>query len=127
MPTSVSAVSDNFGSLLGLAAPLSMALLLIVFALLSKRLGEITRHPRYYRWYFVGAVVIVMAVLLRITLTGWRSAESDQIALLYNLLLVIGLIIGVVTTWQYWGWLLGDRGVERERSKRNSTYASSER
>lgn len=110
----------NLGSFLSLSAPLAMVVLLIVLALFSKRLGAVTRRPPVYRWFFLSVVIIVVAILLRVVATFNDGALGSQRALVYDIPLIVGLLIAVITTWRYWGWLLGERGVERSRQMSQS-------
>jgi chromate transport protein ChrA len=108
-------LSGSIGSLLSLSAPLAMALVMVVLARLSKRLGEVTRRPPLYRWFYFSAVIIVISVVIQLIATGLGSPLDSRTALLYDIPLVIGLLIGVLMTSIYWGWLLGERGVEQSR------------
>jgi hypothetical protein len=89
----------------------SIGIALVVLALLSQRLGSVTKRPPLYRWYFVSVAIIGVAVILRVVdLSAPDIAVSDMTTLLYDVALVIGLSLAVVIAWRYWGWLLSERG-----------------
>jgi lysylphosphatidylglycerol synthetase-like protein (DUF2156 family) len=96
--------------LLSMIGALALALACAILGLLSKRLGEVTRTPPYYRWFYVSAVIIMGGILGRIIITLQVGDLDAQAALLYDIPLVVGLVIAVLTMGIYWGWLLGERG-----------------
>ena len=96
--------------LLSLVGALALALAVAILGILSKRLGEVTRTPPYYRWFFVASACIVGGVLGRLIATLQVGSLDAQAALLYDIPLVVGLLIAVLATGVYWGWLLGERG-----------------
>lgn len=87
-------------SALGLIGPLSLLLALLVIALLSQRLGMITKRTRYYRWFFVAIGLMLIALA-----TQLETANG----LVYSLLMAVALTIGAAIAWHYWGWLLHER------------------
>lgn len=105
-------------------APLSLALIMIILALLSKKLGDVTQRPAIFRWYFVSTGLILVSTALRVTDTARLGTLDAEQALSYDMLLMMGLLLAVVVTWQYWWWLLGergthpDKGADQRRSKR---------
>jgi hypothetical protein len=90
-------------AVLGLAGPLSLITSLLVIALLSQRLGTITKQGHTYRWLFAAIGLVAVAVVIR--LWTLNSAEDPP----YPLLMAVALTIGLVTAWYYWGWLLSER------------------
>lgn len=95
-------------NLLSFIGPISIMICLVILALLSQRLGAVTRRAPIYRWLFLSSSLIGVSVFV-------RAISPDQImnettALLYDLPMAVGLILAVVIAWQYWGWLLGERG-----------------
>jgi hypothetical protein len=81
-----------------------------VLAELSRRLGEVTRQSPRYGWFYLSAALIGVgtgAQLIAVLSIGTLDAA---VALIYDVPLVVGLLIAVVTTVYYWGWLFGERG-----------------
>ena len=93
--------------LLGLIGPASMIVALIVLALLSQRLGAVTKRAPIYRWFFVSAVLIGFSIVARLFAP---DALDYRAALLYDVPLALGLTLAVVIAWRYWSWLLSERG-----------------
>ncbi|NWF70213.1 MAG: hypothetical protein HXY40_14095 [Chloroflexi bacterium] len=100
---------------LGLIGPVSLVLLLLLLAHLSRRLGRATQAPAYYRLFYLAALLVLVGVLARLwnILTGVTinlTAEDNLVwVLLYNGAPAAGLTLGLVTTWRYWSWLLAER------------------
>lgn len=89
-------------SLLG---PVSIVILLLALASLSRRLGAVTRRRTYYRLFYPSAALVALSVVLRLAYHAGTGLDG-QAALLYDLPLAVGLLIAVVVAWHYWGWLL---------------------
>ncbi|MBX3080212.1 MAG: hypothetical protein KF716_01175 [Anaerolineae bacterium] len=96
--------------LLSMLGALALAISIAILGVLSKRLGEVTRTPPYYRWFYVSSAVILGGILGRVIFTLQVGSLDAQAALLYDIPLVIGLLIAVLAMGIYWGWLLGERG-----------------
>ena len=98
-------------SVLGLLGPLSIVIALLVLALLSQRLGAVTRQAPLYRLFFVSVVLIGVALIWRVfDLVAPVFIANLRNPVFYDLLLIAGLIISVVIAWRYWSWLLSERG-----------------
>jgi hypothetical protein len=93
-------------TIFGLLGPASMVVSILVIASLSRRLGAVTRRPPLYRWLFVGATLICLGIVFRLASMDEMGSLRDRGALLYDAPVVAGLLIAVVVTWRYWGWLL---------------------
>ncbi len=93
-------------SLLGAVGPVSIAVTLVVVGLLSQRLGAVTRTPPYYRWCYVAAILVGLSTLERLVSVGY---EDILLTLLGNLLLALGVTLGLIVGWRYWSWLFGER------------------
>lgn len=101
---------------LGLAGPLSLIVALLVIALLSQRLGAITKQIRAYRWLFVAIGVMTAAIITQLRV--FDPVDNE----IYPLLMACGLTIAVGTVWYYWGWLLSER--EYHQHSMNSGHVS---
>ncbi len=95
----------------------SVIYLLLILAELSKRLGEVTKWPPYYRGLYVGAVLVALALAGRALI--WNNAISPDFEvsflntstarmLLDRLPMAVGVTISAVVAWRYWRWLLKD-------------------
>ena len=54
------------GGLFALVGVFSIAVALVVLGLLSKRLGQVTRAPRYYRGFYVASLLLIVSLLFRL-------------------------------------------------------------
>lgn len=93
-------------SLLSVAGPISLIVAQVVMALLSKRLGEVTKRAPTYRWFFVSAGLVSISILLQ--LLGIVSGGEAAFAIVYDIFLTLGLALSVVIAWKYWSWLLSE-------------------
>ncbi len=100
---------------LGLIAPLSLMVMLVVLGLLCRRFGQATGAAPYYLGLFIGAFLIGVSLFVRVAnlLLGFSEALAQQQApawaLLYDGLPALGLTLALVAAWRYWSWLLADR------------------
>jgi hypothetical protein len=101
--------------LVGLLGPLALSLLLLLLAVLCRRLGSVTNTPPYYLGLYLAAGLMGVSLLARlvnilravpINLVG---DESLAWALLYNGFPAFSLTLGLVVVWRYWSWLLAER------------------
>ena len=105
-------------SVLGLVGPLSLILSLLVIALLSQRLGMITKRVRHYRWLFVAVGLMLIAFATRI---GSLNAPDGAV---YSLLIAVALTIGAAVAWYYWSWLLHERQYVPDVTSENVTKST---
>src|SRR5258708_37972110 len=103
---------DAILSLLGLIGPASIIVALIVVALLSQRLGAVTKRAALYRWFFVSAALVCIGIIWRIfgLIIPNMPARDLDATLFYDIPLAAGLVIAVLVCWRYWSWLLSERG-----------------
>lgn len=93
-----------------------VGVLLLVLALLSRRLGGVTRASAYYIGLYIAALLFFVSAGVR--LWHWFNPPSTPIdltsdviwILLYHGAPALGLTLGVVVAWRYWSWLLAERG-----------------
>ncbi|GAB1422269.1 hypothetical protein MASR2M15_24920 [Anaerolineales bacterium] len=101
-----------FFQLFALLGPASIAFTLIILALLSRRLGSVTRAKPYYRIFYLAAFMICMAVFVEfvyIISPDTLSTLRIFAILVEQLLFAIAITISLVTAWYYWSWLLAER------------------
>lgn len=102
----------EISALLGLLGPISIALLLIIVGLLSKRLGEQTHaKPYYFGFYTAAGLMLISAAARFLELVSQGTvAFNDALRLLFeDALPALALSIGVYVAWRYWSWLLAER------------------
>lgn len=97
--------------LISLVGPISIFILLIVLALLSKRMGSVTRAAPYYGGFYVAALFMGMSIGLRLFDDTPRLAESQSPVhvLIYTGLPALAVTIAVIVAWRYWSWLFAER------------------
>ncbi|MBI5670035.1 MAG: hypothetical protein HZC41_18730 [Chloroflexi bacterium] len=104
----------NWTGVLGLLGPLSIVVALVVLALLSRRLGSVTRMPRYYLGLFLSAGLMLVSIVARLVSLGRPATtglhHDPLVVFLYVGLPAIALTIAIVVAWRYWSWLLAERG-----------------
>jgi hypothetical protein len=100
-------------TLFGLCGPVSILIALVVLALLSQRLGAVTKRAPLYRWLFVSVALVGVSIVGRLisALTPGGDPAYSGI-MLYDVLFVLGLALAVIVAWRYWSWLLHERGTD---------------
>jgi dipeptide/tripeptide permease len=103
---------NNLLAFLGICGPVAIMITLVIMALLSQRLGAVTKRPPLYRWFYVGVALIGISVIMRLTeLSASGSPGHDYTAtVLHDALIAAGLSLAVVVAWRYWSWLLHESG-----------------
>jgi hypothetical protein len=94
--------------------PLSVCVMLLVLGELSHRLGRVTRVPRYYRGFYIAALLIALNALFYMLL--WAELPLSPILMdtrVQSFVLLgfpaVGLTIALAVAWRYWSWLLAER------------------
>ncbi|MBN1878085.1 MAG: hypothetical protein JXA33_27935 [Anaerolineae bacterium] len=82
----------------------------------SRRLGEVTRLPPYFRWFDLGNALLMAALLSYIFQCSAALSDQPQALLQpqFSLTavyapLLLGIIINLVITFIYWGWLIKEK------------------
>ncbi len=105
----------DWAGLLGLLGIASISVALVVMGLLSKRLGSVTRTPRYYLGFYIASLMIAVSALGRLLNVGRGVdivADLNQDmswVLLYNGLPALAISLALFVAWRYWSWLLAER------------------
>jgi hypothetical protein len=103
---------------LGAVGLLGIAYLSILFANLSRRLRAVTKMADRCRWFYIAAVLLVLAALSQIirSVAGLAPALSPAIlrepwfALLgFHTPLALGVTIDLALVWHYWSWILKEK------------------
>lgn len=82
---------------------MSFSAVLYIMAKLSKRLGEAMQIKPYFYLYYAGILFFVFALGYNLV---FRTADPYLTHMVSNLLLAIGMTLGLVATVKYWGWLI---------------------
>lgn len=102
-------------ALAGSLGLLALILATWIFAQLSRRLGEVTKMPHYYRGFYVSMACLSVALIAHFLRTSVFLAEglgppvlhSDAFYLgTYYFPLAIGMTLDLTIAWRYWSWLL---------------------
>ncbi|MGD8397281.1 MAG: hypothetical protein PVG11_00345 [Anaerolineae bacterium] len=107
---------DIVGAILGSVGLISLIFSLVILGQFGRKLGAVTKLPRYYRFYSLAVFLLTLAMIGRFVRASVFWAPSDTIAPIlnepllyffaYHLPLAVGLTIGIAITWKYWSWLL---------------------
>lgn len=103
---------SNLLTLLSVAAPLALIVLLWVMAQISRRFGEVTHRAPIYRGFYVALALVGLPFVIRLLAIGLTEEDCADLggnelgAVLYDLPLLIGITLAVLIAWRYWGWLV---------------------
>ncbi len=111
---------NNLLTILGLAGPISLIVALLVIALLSQRLGAVTKRPPHYRWFYVAMGLIGVSILSRLLALGQAVDDSQRTALVESVPLAAAVTISVLVVWRYWGWLLNEQTTQADPGSKTS-------
>jgi hypothetical protein len=107
-----------FTTFLGGIGLFSTVFLFHIMSQLSKKIGEVTKMPDYYRGFYVSQLLTIVALVsyllkasVNLSPEEFSSIFSNPLFYLstYHLPLILGATIALVVTWRYWGWLLWER------------------
>ena len=100
----------EFGALLGLFGPLSIAITLAVMGLISRRLGEQTYAKPFYLGFYAAALLMLVSVAAQFLDLLLQGGSGDPLwIILVDVLPAVAVTIGVIFAWRYWSWLLAER------------------
>jgi hypothetical protein len=102
----------RFFNLIGM---ISIFAVFVVMALLSKRLGIVTRTRPYYLGFYAAALLMGISILVRVmsspvNLNADAALQQDPMVILfYGVFPALSLTLGVIIAWRYWSWLFAER------------------
>ena len=105
---------NNLLILLGAIGPISLMIALVVIALLSQRLGAVTKQSKLYRLFYVAVGLVGAGVLVRLLMLGGTTETDTAARLLYNVPIALALTLSVSVAWRYWGWLLSEHSTAKD-------------
>jgi hypothetical protein len=97
-----------------LIGSIAVGYLLYIFAVLSRKLGAVTKAKPYYRWLYVSIVVVVVTTVIEWIILTVRTTPQNAPAIIVSewfhlfgrtIPLVIAAVIALVVVLRYWGWL----------------------
>ncbi len=101
-----------------LVASIAMVYLLYILAILSRKLGAVTKMKPYYRWLYVAVVLVVVSLacewivlMLRTepqATPDWLLSEWFYFAG-HTVPLVAAAVLALMIVLRYWGWLFRER------------------
>lgn len=100
------------GGLFASVGLFSIAIALVILGLLSKRLGQVTRAPRYYLGFYFSAALIVSSIayrLINVFQAHIPLPDESNAVLFYFGLPAFALTLSLIIAWRYWSWLLAER------------------
>ena len=95
-----------------MVGPIAIVVTLLVIGILSQHLDEVVKMGQLYRWLYVSAAIASISIMVRLLSIGFSKesflVESGDTAfsLAYTLPLSTAIVIGLIVTWHYWGWLV---------------------
>ena len=121
---------DYIASGIYIIGPLAVAIMLLLLAIMGKRLGEALELPPYYRLYYVAVCFFIIPLpvswFLLVT-EAWGLPHPEPVTSLAIKMLVavlpmtISITFAVVATAKYWSWIWGElRGPGKEGSKKDA-------
>ena len=99
-------------ALLGLLAPISIMVALIVVGLISRRLGVQTNAKPFYLGFFAAAILVFISIAAQFLdlILHFPHSDPDVLWIIVDDgLPAIAVTIGVIFAWRYWSWLLAER------------------
>ncbi|NDJ85528.1 MAG: hypothetical protein GYB66_06550 [Chloroflexi bacterium] len=102
----------TFLVLLSTVGPIAVMVMLLVLGELSRRLGAVLKTSPAHRWFYLAALLTAISVVVRLLSIGLPARDFNiedgdtSLSLVYLAPLTIGVVIGLVITWRYWGWLV---------------------
>jgi hypothetical protein len=103
---------------LGVVGLLGVMYLLYLFALLSQRLGAVTKMKPYYIGFYVAMIFLTFSILARVVISSLALAPQSGASFLdsplfslafYHIPFVIAIAISVGVAWRYWSWLFKEK------------------
>ena len=97
-----------------LVASLAIVYLLYIFAILSRKLGAVTKLKPYYRWLYVALALVLVSlvcewVVLMLRIVPQTAPEiilSDWFYLAgHTVPLVVAAVLALTIVLRYWSWI----------------------
>jgi hypothetical protein len=105
-------------TILGTFGTLSIIVLFYILAKLSERFGSVIKMPSIYRYFYLAIPLLLVSYMTNLLVVSTIITPEDSPAwltapwfllLAFHLPMAIGVTIGLIITWRYWGWLVTER------------------
>jgi len=100
---------------ISLFTPVSIGILLFVFARISGRLGDVTRSRPYYLGLYGAAILSWLSALVQLLDIWYEYSNSSNVStqtlwiFIHKGLLATAITVGLLIVWYYWSWLIAER------------------
>jgi hypothetical protein len=88
---------------------LAVMVTLYIFAVLSRKLGAVTKMKPYYRGFYIAMAAVAVAIGAALLHPPGQPADSLTYLLAYYLPLLAAGLISLAVAYRYWGWLFRER------------------
>ena len=97
-----------------LAAYIAVVYLLYIFAMLSRKLGAVTKMKPHYRGLYVALVLVLIALVCEWIVMTMRTVPQTAPELFlsewfylvgHTVPLVLAAVLALIIVLRYWGWL----------------------
>lgn len=94
--------------LISTVVPIAIMVMMLVLGELSRRLGSVLKKGQSHRWFYLAAGLQIISIIVRLLhIDRMENETGDTVAaLVYIVPLTLGITLGLVITWRYWGWLV---------------------
>lgn len=105
----------DWSGMFGALGPLAICVMFVVLALLSRRLGRVTRVRPMYIGLYIAALLVGISFAARVINLGSGPehaatlSQDPDLVLIYTGLLALGVTLGLFAAWRYWSWLFAER------------------
>ena len=107
-------------SIIGTIGLFAMGFVFLILARLTQKWQVVTKIRSYYYMFYVSAVLVGIASIVRLLRIGYLEVKTGPQFLLepqswfyllfYYIPLAVGVTISLGVTWKSWGWLMGEPG-----------------
>jgi hypothetical protein len=97
-----------------LVASTAILYLLYIFAMLSRKLGAVTKMKAYYRWLYAAVVLVLVSLVCEWVVLTLRTVPQTAPELIlsewfyligHTVPLVAAAVLALTVVLRYWGWL----------------------
>jgi hypothetical protein len=115
---------NYLSSALYIFGPLAFCVMLVLFAVMGKRMGQALELPPYYRLYYVSIIFLLLPlpiVWILLATKAWGFPDPDlQATLIIKIVIaaiptVIAITFALWATVRYWGWIWDEIGGPRRK------------
>jgi chromate transport protein ChrA len=94
---------------LSVSGLIAVAVMLYILAMLSRRLGAVTKMKPYYRGFYLAMAGVIFALVSTLLRQSDADADLSVYVFVYYLPLILSGLISLVVAYRYWGWLFRER------------------